>query len=138
MASWPVPCPAVGGSLTLMGALGSTWSLASAMASLTERFGDDLTLWRDGGTACWRYDGQSVLITADPDGTIEATFVDRPTLDAVSGNPAVAIYQRTAAGGYTLTAEGGSRIADDMSAFFTGVREGRFTFVSVEGLHSAA
>jgi len=73
-----------------------------------------------------------------PDGTIEATFVDRPTLDAVSGNPAVAIYQRTAAGGYTLTAEGGSRIADDMSAFFTGVRETRFTFVSVEGLHSAA
>src|ERR1700680_1994698 len=134
MASWPVLCPAPGGSLTLMGAFGSTWSLASAMASLTERFGDDLTLWRDGGTACWRYDGQSVLITADP----EATFVDRPPLDAVSGNPAVAIYQRTAAGGYTLTADGGSRIADDMSAFFTGVREARFTFVSVEALHSAA
>jgi hypothetical protein len=138
MASWPVLCPAVGGSLTLMGALGSTWSLASAMASLTERFGDDLTLWRDGGTACWRYDGQSVLITAVPDGTIEATFVDRPTVDAVSGSAAVAVYQRSAPGGYTLTADGGSRIADDMSAFFTGVRETRFTFVSVQGLHSAA
>jgi hypothetical protein len=108
------------------------------MASLTERFGDDLTLWRDRGTACWRYDGQSVLITAVPNGTIEATFVDRPTIDAVSGNAAVAIYRRSAAGGYTLTAEGGSRMADDMSAFFTGVRETRFTFVSVQGLHSAA
>jgi hypothetical protein len=108
------------------------------MALLTERFGDDLTLWRDRGTACWRYDGQSVLITASPDGTIEATFVDRPSIDAVSGRPAVAIYERTAAGGYTLTAEGGSRMADDMSAFFTGVREGRFTFVSVQGLRSAA
>jgi hypothetical protein len=29
-------------------------------------------------------------------------------------------------------------MADDMSAFFTGVRETRFTFVSVQGLHSAA
>jgi hypothetical protein len=136
MASWPVLCPAVRGSLSLMGAMGSTWSLAGAMASLTERFGEDLTLWRDGGTACWRYDGQSVLITAGPDGTIEAMFVDRPALDAVSGSPAVAIYRRTAAGGYTLTAEGGSRIADDMSAFFTGARETRFTFVSVKGLRS--
>jgi hypothetical protein len=138
MASWPVLRPAQSGSLTLMGTSGSSWSMAGAMASLTERFGDDLTLWRDRGTACWRYDGQSVLITASPDGTIEATFVDRPSFDAVSGSPAVAIYQRTTAGGYTLTAEGGSRMADDMSAFFTGVREARFTFVSVEGLHSAA
>jgi len=79
-----------------------------------------------------------VLITASPEGTVEATFVDRPSIDAVSGGPAVAIYQRTAGGGYTLTAEGGCRIAADMSAFLTGVREARFTFVSVEGLHSAA
>jgi len=111
--------------------------MADAMASLTERFGEDLTLWRDGGTACWRYDGQSVLISAASDGTIEATFVDRPTLDEVSGRPAVAIYRRTAGGGYTLTADGGSRMADDMSAFFTGVRETRFSFVSVQGLRSA-
>ena len=138
MASWPVLCPAVGSSLTLMGAFGSTWSLADAMASLAERFGDDLTLWRERGTACWRYDDQSVLITAGPDGTVEATFVDRPTLDAVSGTAAVAIYRRASAGGYALTADGGSRMADDMSAFFTGVRETRFTFVSVQGLHSAA
>jgi len=99
MASWPVLRPALGGSLTLMGALGSTWSLADAMASLTERFGDDLTLWREGRTACWRYDDQSVLITAGPDGTVDATFVDRPSRDAVSGTAAVAIYRRAAAGG---------------------------------------
>jgi hypothetical protein len=117
-----------------MAALGSMWSLADAMASLAEKFGDDLTLWRDGGFACWRYDSQAVIVGAADDGKIEARFVDRPAVDEVSGSMAAAVYQRIGAGAYPLTPDGGGRMAADMTAFFTGAREPQFAFVAVREL----
>src|ERR1700736_4772598 len=101
--------------LPCMAALGTPWSLADAMAPLAERFGDDLTLWRENGVACWRYDDQVILVAAGPDGTIGARFIDRPALDGVSGCYAAAVYERVGSGRYSLTAEGGSRMAADMS-----------------------
>jgi hypothetical protein len=137
MASWPVPCPGMDGSVAVMAALGTMWSLADAIAPLAAKFGEDLTLWRDGGVACWRYDGQSVFVSAGEDGTIEATFVDRPAVDEVSGELAAAIYRRSSGGGYTMTPDGGTRMADDMSAFFSGARDRRFRFISVHTLRPA-
>ena len=138
MASWPMLWPAAGDMLACMAALGSMWSLADAMAPLAERFGDDLTLWREDGVACWRYDDQVVVVASRADGTIGARFVDRPALDAVCGSIAAAIYERPSGAGYPLTADGGSRMADDMSAFFNGEREPRFTFVAVQELRATA
>ena len=112
--------------------------MADAMAPLAEKFGDDLTLWRDGGVACWRYDGQAVIVGAGEGGMIEARFVDRATLDGVSGTLAAAVYERIGGSLYPLTPEGGSRMAADMTAFFSGSREPQFTFVTVRELRRAA
>src|ERR1700730_11647375 len=105
--------------LPCMAALGTPWSLADAMAPLAERFGDNLTLWREDGVACWRYDDQVILVAAGPDGTIGARFIDRPALDGVSGCYAAAVYERVRSAGYLLTAQCGSRLAAATSVVFT-------------------
>ncbi|HEY4442626.1 MAG TPA: hypothetical protein VGN14_19385 [Candidatus Elarobacter sp.] len=121
-----------------MAVQGTMWWLADAMAPLAEQFGDDLTLWRDGGVACWRFEDQTVLVAAGERGTIEARFIDRPARDEVSGSYAAAVYERIGGTSYPLTPDGGSRMAADMSAFFTGVREPKFAFVAVRELRRAA
>ena len=104
--------------------------IAASTAALCEKFGDRLTLVRNGDVVQWWYDGQSASVELGPDGTIVATFVDRPERDAVSGDYASAVYRRNAAP-YRLCAEGCARMVADMDDFFTGTREARFTFVSI-------
>lgn len=104
--------------------------LAASTAALCEKFGDRLTLVRDGDLVQWSYDGQSTTVELGRDGTIVATFFDRPEHDAVSGDYVSAVYRRNAAP-YRVCAEGCSRMVADMGDFFTGTRETRFTFISI-------
>ncbi len=103
--------------------------LASAAAPLISSFGDDLTLWRDGDVAHWSYDGQTVVVEQQSDGAVCASFVDTPTVDAISGQPAAAEYRRAVGRRYQLTPDGCRAMVADMTAFFLGEREPFFTFV---------
>jgi hypothetical protein len=64
-----------------------------------------------------------------PEGTLEATFVERPGYDAVNATQARCVYRRASGTGYTLTHEGCSRMVADLTDFFSGMREPRFAFV---------
>jgi hypothetical protein len=109
-------------------------ALSAATAPLTQLFGDRLTLWREDNRVQWSCDGQAVLVELNADGELDATFVDAPTTDAVSGEPAVAVYRRRSGIAYRMTADGASRMVADMTEFFSGVREPRFTFVAAEAV----
>jgi len=52
---------------------------SSPFAPLIARFGDRLTHWRDASTASWSHDGRTATVALGPDGSLEATFADRPT-----------------------------------------------------------
>ena len=97
------------------------------MTPLWATYGDRLTILRDGNAVRWVYDGRSAVVALRGD-VVEATFVDRPALDAVSASPAAPVY-RGSEYGYALTPAGCSRMVADMVAFFEGTREPRFTFV---------
>jgi hypothetical protein len=100
---------------------------------LVSKFGEGLTLCRDGARVEWSYAGQSAVIELTAQGTLDATFVERPTLDAVSSAPAAAVYRpRTVP--YALTPAGCTRMVDDMVDFFSGVREPRFVFTNAYSL----
>jgi hypothetical protein len=111
-------------------------SLAAATAPLFSNFGDDLTLWRDGNVVHWSYDGQTVIVSQQPDGAATACFVDAPGLDHVSGSPESAIYRRTAERRYHLTDESCRAMVGDMVAFFSGEREPLFTFTGTRPLEA--
>ena len=115
---------------TRVNATGSVHPFVASTAALCEKFGERLTLFRDGDVVQWSFDGQSTTVELGPDGTIQATFIDRPALDAVSGEYVSAVYRRSAAP-YRVCAEGCTRMVADMDEFFTGTRESRFTFVSI-------
>jgi hypothetical protein len=103
---------------------------------LISKFGEGLTLCRDGTRVEWSYGGQSAVIELTAQGTLDATFVERPALDAVSSSLAAAVYRpRTVP--YALTPAGCSRMVDDMVDFFSGVREPRFVFTSAYTLQTA-
>lgn len=102
--------------------------LAEAITPLTSKFGDRLSLFRDGERVQWTFEGQAAIVELRSEGALEATFVDRPTVDAVSGTAAYAVYRNLGLG-YALTAEGCRRMVSDMVDFFSGVREPRFAFV---------
>ena len=102
--------------------------LADAFTPLTSKFGDRLSLFRDGDRVQWTYEGQAAIVELRSEGAIEATFVDRSTVDGVSGTTACAVY-RSLGQGYALSAEGCRRIVSDMVDFFSGIREPRFAFV---------
>ncbi len=104
-------------------------ALASATAPLISSLGDDLTLWRDGNVVHWSYDGQTVVVAQAADGAVDAAYVDAPTVDAISGQPASAEYRRTVDRRYQLTTDGCRAMVADMTAFFSGEREPFFTFV---------
>jgi hypothetical protein len=88
--------------------------------------GDGLTLCRDGNSVRWGFAGQATVVELLPDGRMQATFVDREGIDAVSKRPAAAAYQSHAS--YALTAVSCTRMVADMVDFFSGVREPKFTF----------
>jgi hypothetical protein len=104
-------------------------ALASATAPLLSSFGEDLTLWRDGNVVHWSYEGQTVIVAQQTDGSVAASFVDTPAVDAVSGTPASAVYRRAVERCYYLTLDGCRAMVGDMTAFFSGEREPFFTFV---------
>jgi hypothetical protein len=107
----------------------SASALASATAPLISSFGDELTLWRDGNVVHWSYDGQTVIVAQQADGAVAASFVDTPTVDAISGAQASAEYRRSIDRRYQLTHDGCRAMVADMTAFFSGEREPFFTFV---------
>lgn len=109
-------------------------SLAATTAPLFSNFGDDLTLWRDGNVVHWAYDGQTVIVAQETDGSATASFVDAPGLDQVSGAAASAVYRRTAERRYHLTEESCRSMVSDIIAFFSGEREPLFTFTGARSL----
>jgi hypothetical protein len=109
-------------------------SLAAATAPLFSSFGDNLTLWRDGNVVHWSYEGQTVIVAQQADGAASATFVDAPTVDAVSGSAVSAIYRRTAERRYQMTPESCQAMVADMMAFFSGDREPIFIFTGARSL----
>jgi hypothetical protein len=108
----------------------SAQAFAAASAPLISNFGDALTLWRDGNVVHWSYDDQSIVVELQFDGTVEATFFDRPSTDQISGTSAVAQYRRGDRP-YRLTPGGAAAMVADMMAFFSGDREPLFSFVGV-------
>jgi hypothetical protein len=104
----------------------SASAFAAATAPLISSFGDGLTLWRDGDIVHWAYDEQTIVVTLQYDGTLDATFVDRPRADA-HGDAVQAMYRRGSLP-YRLTPSGAKSIVADMMAFFSGSREPQFNF----------
>ena len=104
-------------------------SFSAAAAPLIAAYGDRLTLLRDGNRVQWSCDGQSVVVELRADGSLDATFVDRVAVDAVSGQPAAAVYRRDTGIVYRMSADGSKRMVADMAAFFEGTREPLFAFV---------
>ncbi len=100
--------------------------LAAVVEPLADKFGEGLTLCRDGNCVRWGFAGLSTVVELLTDGRMQATFVDREDIDAVSNRPAVAAYRTRAS--YALTAASCARMAADMADFFSGVREPKFEF----------
>lgn len=109
-------------------------NLAAVTAPLFSNFGDNLSLCRDGNVVHWSYDGQTVIVEQQADGAATAAFVDAPSYDEISKNPASAIYHRTCERRYHLTEESCRALVGDMIAFFSGEREPFFTFVGARSL----
>lgn len=107
-------------------------AFAAATQPLLANFGEGLTLWRDGSVVHWSYDGQTVIVELQHDGSIEATFLDRPAQDAVSHDCLRLVYRRRCGWPYRLTVEGSKTMVGDMMAFFSGEREPAFTFVAAQ------
>jgi hypothetical protein len=103
--------------------------MADLASTLGRRFGDGLTLVRDGNCARWNYAGQAAVVALRPEGTLDATFVESPGYDAATATQARCVYRRAAGAAYTLTPEGCSRMVADMTDFFSGMREPRFAFI---------
>jgi hypothetical protein len=109
-------------------------AFSAATAPLISKFGERLTLWRDGNRVQWSCDGQSAVIELQADGTLDATFLDRATIDEISGSYVLPVYRRHSGIAYRLSADGSSRMIEDMSAFFSGTRESLFDFVGATAL----
>lgn len=102
-------------------------ALADLTAPLFERFGAGLTLVREGDRVCWCYSGAAAIVESRCEGAVAATFVSSPIRDAVSATDVRAVYAPRST--YAMTERGVGRMVDDLTAFFSGVREPRFTFV---------
>jgi hypothetical protein len=109
----------------------SAQAFASATAPLISNFGENLTLWRDGNVVHWSYDRQSIVVSLQFDGSVEATFFDRPGTDEISGTEVAAVYRRKGDRAYRLTPSGCTTMVADMMAFFSGDREPLFTFAGL-------
>lgn len=110
-----------------MESLESAYWFSDLTRPLAAKFGDGLTLCRDGKRVEWSYHGQSAVIEFSPQGTIDALFIEQPSVDAVSAAPTSAVYKPLGPG-YSLTPAGCARMVSDMVDFFSGTREPRFVF----------
>ncbi len=109
----------------------SAQAFAAATAPLISNFGEHLTLWRDGNVVHWSYEGQSIVVELQHDGTVGATFIDRPGIDEISGAESAAVYHRPGDRAYRLTPVGCTAMVADMMAFFSGDREPHFRFAGL-------
>jgi hypothetical protein len=107
-------------------------AFAAATAPLISNFGENLTLWRDGNLVHWSYEGQSIVVEMQFDGTLAATFIDRPGTDAITGDRVSAVYRRIGDRPYRLTPGGATAMVGDMMAFFSGDREPLFAFTGLQ------
>ncbi|MGD1066914.1 MAG: hypothetical protein ABR975_08870 [Vulcanimicrobiaceae bacterium] len=112
-----------------MAALEVSDLFTDVFAPLTS-FAHGLTLRREANVVQWTYAGQSAIITQRDNGTVSGTFVGQPAFEAVSGTVAAPAYLAFGGATYSTTREGCVRMVDDMVAFFSGIREPRFAFVS--------
>ena len=103
--------------------------MATLADELGSRFHDGLTIERDGDSVRWTYAGAAAVVSLRPEGTLQATFLDAPSTDAVSAARVSCAYRSASRLGYGLSLEGCGRMVADMTDFFSGVREPRFTFV---------
>jgi hypothetical protein len=103
--------------------------LADSMTPLSTTFGDRLSLVRDRNCVQWSCDGQAAIVEFAAGRELRATFVSAPVVDEVTSLLVSAVYHPRARS-YRLTREGSARMVADMMAFFSGVREPRFTFVN--------
>ena len=106
----------------------ATW-LADALIPLGATYGSRLRFTRDGGTARWSYDDLTAEVELRDGERIAARFVGAPAFDTVSGRLVRPVYVRHACG-YAMDRAGCERMVADMAAFFSGIREPRFTFVA--------
>ncbi len=103
--------------------------LVEAFAPLGSTFGERLRFSRDGPVARWSCDGHTAIVELGRGPRVLARFIAPPAIDAISGEPSTLVYLREE-DGYALTRPGCERMVDDMVAFFSGIREPRFTFVA--------
>jgi hypothetical protein len=103
--------------------------LAESAAPLISRFGDRLSLVRDRNCVQWSFEGHAAVVEFQPGYELRATFVAAPVIDEVSARQVSAVY-RSRQHRYRLTPEGSARMVADMVAFFSGVREPRFSFIN--------
>lgn len=100
-----------------------------AFAPLGSTFGERLHFSRDGAVVRWSCDGHVAVVELGRGPRVLARFIAPAAIDAISGQPAAPVYLREA-DGYALTRTGCERMVEDMVAFFSGIREPRFTFVA--------
>ncbi len=101
--------------------------LSEVIEPLSTRFGSQLTIDRDGDVVRWGFAGQYTVVELLHDGRLNATFLDRESVEAVSKRPAAAAYRTHVA--YALNRGSCSRMVADMCDFFSGVREPKFRFI---------
>jgi hypothetical protein len=106
----------------------SAW-FGDSMSPLAATFGDRLSLVRDRNCVQWSCDGHAAIVEFAEGDEIRATFVAAPVIDEVSSLMVSAVYCPRPRS-YRLNRQGSARMVADMMAFFSGVREPRFTFVN--------
>ncbi len=120
--------PLAGTLRTMVHPAPTPW-LVDAFAPLGDTFGERLRFAREGSVAQWSFEGHAAIVELGAPDRITARFVAPAGIDAISGQPARAVYARDAHG-YPLTRAGCERMVADMLDFFTGTREPQFTFVA--------
>ena len=103
-------------------------TLSELAAPLFEQFGSELILVREGNCVRWCYADATAIVEQRSANAVAALFMSAPTADAASSEDVRAVYAPQNAT-YTLTQRGVTHMVEDVAAFFSGVREPRFTFV---------
>ena len=105
----------------------SQW-LSELTQPLVSKFGDRLTIYREGNAVRWSYAGDSAIVEMRSGTAVAARFISRPSRQLASVEAVSAVYAAPDPM-YPLTRSGVARMVDDLAEFFSGTREPRFTFV---------
>ena len=112
-------------------------SFSKIAAPLFEQFGIGLTLVREGNCVRWCYADATAVVEQRSENAVAAVFMSAPTVDAASSQNVCAVYVSQCAT-YTLSERGVTHMVEDVAAFFSGVREPRFTFVDARRVRAGA